>query len=138
MQTIQLAKVLLVDGDLASRLTLQTLLRAGGYAVKGAASAAEALDLLDSGEFQLVLCDLRAESQEASHRVLAYARQKQYRPATALITSFMNMDRQAHRRDQDAQVVVDTQDVSDFLDRVAELIGMRAYRRSNRILRQAC
>ena len=37
-----LAKVLLVDDDPASRLTLQTVLTAGGYAVDSAASAAEA------------------------------------------------------------------------------------------------
>jgi CheY-like chemotaxis protein len=134
---IELAKVLLVDGDLASRLTLKTLLQAGGYRVDGAASSAEAIDKLDLGGYQLVLCDLRAESQDTSQRVLAYARQKEYRPATALITSFMNMDRQAHKRDQDRQVVVDTEDVSDFLARVAELIGMRAYRRSSRTLREA-
>ena len=137
MQTIELAKVLLVDSDLASRLTLKTLLQAGGYRVDGAAGASEAIHKLDLHNYQLVLCDLRAESQDASHRVLSYARHKDYRPATALITSFMNMDRQAHDRNLDPQVVVNTQDVSNFLDRVAELIGLRAYRRSSRMLRQA-
>lgn len=136
MPQIELANVLLVDGDLASRLTLKTLLQAGGYRVEGAAGAAEAIDKLDMESYQLVLCDLRAESQDASQRVLSYARQKEYRPATALITSFMNMDRQAHKRERDQQVVVNMEDVSDFLSRVAELIGMRAYRRSSRILRQ--
>jgi CheY-like chemotaxis protein len=133
----ELARVLLVDGDLASRLTLKTLLQAGGYRVDGAASAAEAIDRLDLDQYQLVLCDLRTESQDASSRVVHYARHKEYRPAAALITSFMNMDRPAHKRDMDPQVVVNTQDVSNFLDRVAELIGLRAFRRSNRILRQA-
>lgn len=122
LQTIELAHVLLVDGDLASRLTLKTLLKAGGYRVDGAASAAEAVDKLDMAQYQLVLCDLRTESQDASQRVLAYARHKDYRPATALITSLMNMDRQAHQRDLDQQVVVNAEDVSDFLARVAELI----------------
>ena len=37
------AQVLLVDDDVASRLTLQTLLRAGGYNVDVASSAAEAI-----------------------------------------------------------------------------------------------
>ena len=38
-----LARVLLVDDDPASRLTLKTVLEAGGYNVDSAASAAEAL-----------------------------------------------------------------------------------------------
>jgi CheY-like chemotaxis protein len=134
---MELANVLLVDGDLASRLTLKTLLQAGGYRVVGAAGGAEAIDKLDLDEYQLVLCDLRTESQDASQHVLAYARHKEYRPATALITSFMNMDRQAHRRELDQLVAVNTEELSDFLARVAELIGRRAFRRSSRALRQA-
>ena len=38
---VELARVLLVDDDPASRLTLQTVLKAGGYRVDAAASAAE-------------------------------------------------------------------------------------------------
>lgn len=136
MRTLDLARVLLIDGDLASRLTLKTLLEAGGYQVDGASNALEALEKLDSEAYQLVLCDLRAESPVASQQVLTYARQKEYRPATALITSQMDMDRQQHRAGEQ-QVVVDTQDVSDFLGRVADLIGLRAFRRSLRTLRQA-
>jgi CheY-like chemotaxis protein len=135
LKTLDLAKVLLVDGDLASRLTLKTLLQAGGYQVDGAASGAEAVSKLDGDEYQLVLCDLRAESSGASQRVLSYARQKNYRPATALITSFL-LDHDSSGSDR--KVVVDTEDVSRFLDRVAELIGLRAFRRTNRMLRQPC
>ena len=40
-QELELARVLLVDDDLTSRLTLKTVLEAGGYAVDSAASAAE-------------------------------------------------------------------------------------------------
>ena len=39
---LELARVLLVDDDPTSRLTLQTVLQAGGYHVDAAASAAEA------------------------------------------------------------------------------------------------
>ncbi len=38
-----LARVLLVDDDPTSRLTLKTVLEAGGYTVDSAASAAEAV-----------------------------------------------------------------------------------------------
>src|SRR5271166_1649118 len=85
----KVARVLLADTGLASRLTLKTILSTAGYAVSGAATAAEAIGKLDEGEYQLVLADLRAESDEAGPRLLAYARQKEFHPATALISSDM-------------------------------------------------
>src|SRR4051812_2537552 len=94
------ARVLLADSDLASRLTLKTLLSKAGYAVDSAASASEAIDHLDAREYQLVLADLRTEPGEAGLRLLAYARQKEFRPATALMSSRMSeMDDESGDRD---------------------------------------
>jgi len=123
----KLAKVLLAGSDLASRLTLKTLLIKAGYSVEGAASAAEAMSRLDANEFQLVLADLRAESMTAGPALLAFARQKVYRPATALITS--DMTGPSTWLDADHVVSVTNEDVSNFLAHVAELIGNRADRR---------
>src|ERR1700678_317753 len=81
------ARVLLADTGLAFRLTLKSILSTAGYAVSGAATAAEALGKLDENEYQLVLADLRAESEDAGPQLLAYARQKEFRPATALMAS---------------------------------------------------
>src|SRR3984885_7112839 len=85
-----LARVLLVDDDPASRLTLQTVLEAGGYNVDAAASAAEAVGKLDAGTSELVLSDLAMESPEAGLKVIAHARMMNYKPATALITTYQN------------------------------------------------
>src|SRR4029077_13901526 len=82
-----LARVLLVDDDPTSRLTLKTVLEAGGYNVDAAASAAEAVGKLDDGEYELVLSDLQMESPEAGLKVIAHARMMDYKPATALVTS---------------------------------------------------
>src|ERR1700732_4806858 len=87
---LELARVLLVDADPTSRLTLQTVLEAGGYHVDAAASAAEAVGKLDEQEYQLVLSDLQMESPEAGLKVLAHARNMEYKPATALVTSYRN------------------------------------------------
>src|SRR4249920_2646648 len=56
-RALDLARVLLVHGDLAPRLALQTILQAGGYSVDVAASPAEALTKLDEGRYELVLSD---------------------------------------------------------------------------------
>ena len=128
--------ILLADSDLASRLTLSTLLTAGGYAVDSAASTAEAIDRIDQYEYQLVLADLRAESADAGQRILAYARQKCYHPATALVTSSLGSDAKAESQ-QEHRIAVENEDVSNMLDRVAELIGMRVSRRVNRRMAKA-
>ena len=44
-QGLDLARVLVVHGELAPRLTLQTILRAGGYSVDVAGSSSEACKL---------------------------------------------------------------------------------------------
>src|SRR5579862_8208543 len=77
-----LARVLLVDDDPTSRLTLKTVLEAGGYHVDSAASAAEAVGKLDEGEYELVLSDLQMESPEAGLKVIGHARMMDYKPAT--------------------------------------------------------
>lgn len=130
----KVAKVLLVDSDLVSRLTLKSLLGKVGYAVEEAASAAEAICKLDSHQFQLILADLRTESDGAGPSLLSYARQKEYRPATALIASDMSELKSQKRAlpGTDRVVHMSNEDVSNLLANVAELIGLRADRRMRR------
>jgi CheY-like chemotaxis protein len=130
-----LARVLLVDDDPASRLTLKTVLEAGGYNVDSAASAAEAVGKLDAGEYELVLSDLSMESPEAGLKVIAHARIMGYKPATALITTYQNA-KPANSRHQDS-VLIKPEDVPGLLSKVADLISMRATRRLERELRLA-
>src|SRR5262245_9608744 len=109
-RTLELARVLLVEDDVAARLTLQTLLRAGGYCVEVAASAAEAVEKMDTRQYTLVLSDLGLESPEAGLKVLAHARMKEYRPATSLIRAYLDTEpRMADYRVRD--LVVETKDV---------------------------
>jgi CheY-like chemotaxis protein len=128
------ANVLLADSGLASRLTLKSLLGKAGYAVEGAASAAEAVSKLDANQYQLVLADLRTESDNAGPSLLAYARQKDYRPATALITSDMSELKSGKRTTPAVERVisVSNEDISNLLGNVAELISLRADRRMRR------
>src|ERR1700676_556243 len=87
---IELARVLLVDDDPTSRFTLQTEFDAGRYRVDAAASAAEAVGKLDEQEYELVLSDLQMESPRAGLQVLAHARLMDYKPATAIVTTYQN------------------------------------------------
>src|SRR5689334_15490020 len=119
----ELARVLLVDDDLASRLTLKTLLEAGGYAVDSAVSAAEAVGKLDEQQYELVLSDLQMESPEAGLEVLAHARLMDYQPATALVTTHLNRDPNVK-----LPVLIEPEDLPGLLTKVADLISQRAAR----------
>lgn len=130
-----LARVLLVDDDPTSRLTLQTVLKAGGYNVDAAASAAEAVGKLDEGEYELVLSDLQMESPEAGLKVLAHARMMDYKPATALFTTYQNHKAVPTRKSN--SLLIKPEDIPGLLGKVAQLIGERASRKVERQLRMA-
>jgi CheY-like chemotaxis protein len=129
-KALDLARVLLVHGELAPRLALQTILQAGGYSVDVAATPAEALSKLDKRKYELVLTDSKFPSSRAGLNVLAYARVKDYSPATAVVTSYEPSKRSSGRRGH--HVSVHTENVPTLLGEVAELIGVRASRRYHR------
>jgi len=125
-----------VDDDPTSRLTLQTVLEAGGYHVDAAASAAEAVGKLDEQEYQLVLSDLQMESPEAGLKVLAHARNMEYKPATAIVTSYRNAP-QPQKQSRAIRALIEPEDVPGLLSKVANLISERAARKLQRELRHA-
>lgn len=127
---LHMARVLVVDDDVASRLTLQTVLQAGGYRVDAAASAAEAYGKLDEQEYELVLSDLQMESPEAGLRVIQHARMMDYKPATAIVTTYQNAKATVGK----VKMLIKPEDVPTLLSQVANLISMRATKRIEREL----
>ena len=81
-------RLLLVDDDLAVLLTLKAVLEFHGFEVETAASTREALARLESSTFQMVISDLRMETEDAGLKVLLAARLQSYDPATALLTAY--------------------------------------------------
>lgn len=126
------ARVLLADGDPASRLTLQTVLEASGYCVDSAASAAEAVAMMDKREYELVLSDVSMESPESGFRVIEHARLMPYRPAAALITSQREV-RPGGK--EEGPVLIEPEDLPELMGKIAFLISSRASRRVARALR---
>ena len=129
----ELARVLLVDDDPTSRLTLQTVLQAGGYHVDAAASAAEAVGKLDERVYELVLSDLQMESPEAGLKVLAHARMMDYKPATAIVTTYQHNTKPAKQ----VRMLITPEDIPELLAKVANLISQRAARKVAREMRHA-
>lgn len=129
--SLQLARVLLADDDPAARLTLQTVLEAGGYRVDSAASAAEAVGKMDETEYELVLADMDMEYPESGLRVIAHARMMDYKPATAVVKTESNAPEGRSMLD----MLVEPENVPEFLADVADLISQRATKRLAREMR---
>ena len=81
-------RILLVDDDLAVLLTLKAVLELQGFEVETAGSSAEALVRMESSVYQMVISDLRMETEEAGLDVIRAARRQAYNPATALLTAY--------------------------------------------------
>jgi CheY-like chemotaxis protein len=81
-------RILLVDDDLAVLLTLKAVLELHGFEVDTAGSSAEALARMTTGVYQMVISDLRMETEEAGLEVIKNAHRQAYDPATALLTAY--------------------------------------------------
>ena len=81
-------RILLVDDDTTVLLTLKAVLELNQFEVQTAASAAEGIQKLGTGEYDMVITDSRMETDDAGFHVIRAARQQQYDPATALLTAY--------------------------------------------------
>ncbi|MFN7541235.1 MAG: response regulator [Acidobacteriota bacterium] len=134
-RSIQLARVLLADDDPAARLTLQTVLEAGGYTVDSAASAAEAMQKLDAEEYSLVLTGRDMEAPDAGWRVVEHAKMMDYRPATAFFNA--ETDQDSLTSPDRKPLLIAPEDLPELLSKVADLISRRASRQIQRDMRFA-
>lgn len=81
-------RILLVDDELAILLTLRAILEMNGFEVETAASAKEAEQKLSHGTYEMVITDMRMETETAGYDVIRTARQQSYNPATAILTAY--------------------------------------------------
>jgi len=85
-------RVLLVDDDATVLLTLKAVLELNHFDVATAISGAEARDKLQSHEYDIVITDVRMETEDAGFEVLRTARAQRYHPATAILTAYPPQD----------------------------------------------
>src|SRR5204863_6978035 len=84
-------RILLVDDESAILLTLSAILEMNGFEVETASSGREAVQKLDSGVFQVVITDMRMETETAGYDVIRAAKQQPYNPATAILTAYPSL-----------------------------------------------
>jgi len=81
-------RILLVDDELAILLTLRAVLEMNGFEVDTAASSREAEQKLNNGVYEMVISDMRMETETSGYDVIRAAREQTYDPATALLTAY--------------------------------------------------
>src|SRR5262249_51183878 len=93
---------------------------------------------LDEGQYELVLSDLQMESPQAGLKVLAHAKMMDYKPATAIITTYQSVaPRGAGPDPKTRSVLIEPEDIPSLLGKVADLLGQRVGRRIEREMRLA-
>ncbi len=81
-------RILIVDDEMAILLTLKAILEMHGFEVETAASARDAASKLSAAEYDMVITDMRMETETAGYDVIRAARSQSYNPATAILTAF--------------------------------------------------
>jgi DNA-binding response OmpR family regulator len=126
-------RILLVDDDLAVLLTLKAVLELQGFEVDTASSSSEACARLQSGVYQMVISDLRMETEESGLEVLRNARRQPYNPATALLTAYppsgKHEDDESLSPEHSDSVLIKPLGISDLLRQVEVLLIKQAHKR---------
>lgn len=81
-------RILLVDDDVAVLLTLKAVLEMHGFEVETASSVADAVAKMSAHTYQMVISDMRMETESAGWQVVRAAKEQSYRPATAILTAY--------------------------------------------------
>jgi len=114
-------RILLVDDDLPVLLTLKAVLELHGFEVETAASTAEAMSRLESAVYQMVISDLRMDTEDAGLKVIEAARSQSYDPATAILTAYPPPGEQWDEEPSES-VLVKPLGTSDLLRQVEALL----------------
>ena len=80
-------RVLLVDDEVPVLLTMKAVLEISGFDVDTATSAREGKLRIKKNEYQMIITDMRMESDAAGREVIQAARTAPYHPAVALLTA---------------------------------------------------
>jgi DNA-binding response OmpR family regulator len=106
-------RILLVDDELAILLTLRAILEINDFEVDTASSAKEAAYKLKKGVFEMVITDMRMETETAGYDVIRAARQLPYNPAIAILTAYPSLGNEWRRHGAQSLLVkpVNTQEL---------------------------
>jgi DNA-binding response OmpR family regulator len=124
-------RILLVDDELAILLTLKAILEINGFEVETAASGKEAKGKLLNGEYQMVITDMRMETETAGYDVIREAKKQDYDPAVAILTAFPLLGSDWKEEGADS-MLVKPMNTNDLLRQIEALLVSHQDRRQER------
>ena len=118
-------RVLLVDDDKPILLTLKAVLELNGFEVDTAASGTEAREKLKAQEYDVVITDIRMETEAAGLDVLRLARAQKNHPATAILTAYPPAD-ESWRNEGSESLLVKPIGTRQLVQQLETLLAKRA------------
>jgi CheY-like chemotaxis protein len=118
------ARILVVDDEEPVSSMLKVVLEANGYTVVTSPSAADAVRLLAAEPFEVVLTDMRMESDRAGYEVVRAARARPDPPGVVIITAYPLLAHDWRAAGADAAMSKPTQ-MTQLLEVVDELVQKR-------------
>ncbi len=116
--------ILLVDDDEIIRHTLSKLLEHKGFAVTAAGSVLEALTLINSGRYDVLLSDLHMPGAGDGLTVVSAMRHSNPKAVTILLTSFPEMEAAARAILLQADdILVKPMDISALVDAITKRLS---------------
>jgi CheY-like chemotaxis protein len=116
------ARILLVDDERSILMTLTAILQSNGFEVVSAASAMEAKDKLARSKFDLVITDLKMETDGAGFDVVKAAIQQPYKPSTLLLTAYPVSQQEWSARGADGLLEKPTE-MAHLLQTISQLLA---------------
>src|SRR3954469_10557421 len=124
-------RILLVDDELAILLTLKAILEINGFEVETAASAKEAKGKLAGGAYQMIITDMRMETETAGYDVIREAKKQDYDPAVAILTAFPLLGSDWKEEGADS-MLVKPMNTNDLLRQIEALLVSHEDKRQER------
>ena len=124
-------RILLVDDELAILLTLKAILEINGFEVDTAASAKEGIARLSGNSYQMVITDMRMETETAGYDVIREAKKQDYDPAVAILTAFPLLGSDWKEEGADS-MLVKPMNTNDLLRQIEALLVSHEDKRQER------
>ncbi|HZQ90241.1 MAG TPA: response regulator [Terriglobales bacterium] len=115
--------ILVVDDEPSVLLTYRLLLEQQGYDVTAVLSAREAMRILETSTFDLLLCDLSLEEQYSGFDVVDFGRQRDPGLLAALLTGYATMDAAEKAGTRNIPLLFKPIDIEQFFTTISALLG---------------
>lgn len=114
--------ILVVDDEPNVLVTYRLILQQQGYEVSAAISSEEARAALAKDSIDLLLCDLSLEKQENGFDVIDFARQKDPKMPTVLLTGYATREANDHAAEMGIPVLFKPIDIKELLETISGLL----------------